>query len=267
MTHQNGAALERLKAGRYVAPLREGGSLPAIVDTLGGGSQVVKFRGAGQGPKALVAEQIAAGVARALGLPVPPAALVELAEGFGRSEPNPEIQDLLRGSVGTNFGLAYLPGAIGFDVAADLTGVDPDLAAAIVWFDAYLTNPDRVPRNPNLLLWRDRLWLIDHGAALYFHHRWEGWKERARAPFQRIKEHVLLPRAGDLALADARLRPLLDEAKLRRIVAGIPDEWLTEEKIFPDRQAQREAYVEYLLTRLESPRAWVEEAVDARRKL
>jgi hypothetical protein len=257
--------VERLKATRYVAPLREGGSLPAIVDTDSGERYVVKFRGAGQGPKALVAELLASDLAGVLDLPVPRPAVVELDEGFGRDEPNAEIQDLLRWSVGENFGLAYLAGAFGFDVAADLGTVEPDLAAAIVWFDAYITNPDRVPRNPNILVWRERPWLIDHGASFYSHHRWEGWERRAGAAFPQIRDHVLLPRAGDLVAADARLAPLLTEAAIQRAVDDLPDEWLGDEKIFPDRAAQRAAYVAYLVARLREPRVWLEEAIGARR--
>ncbi len=259
--------VERVEAIRYVAPLREGGSLPAIVDTDVGRRYVVKFRGAGQGPKALVAELLAAELARELGLPIPPFAVVSLAEGFGRSEPDPEIQDILRGSVGENFGLAYLPGALGFDVAVDRDGVDPDLAAAIVWFDAYSTNPDRTPRNPNLLLWQDRLWLIDHGASFYVHHRWDGWRDRARGSFPRIRDHALLPRAGSLINADEGLRPRLTEDVIQRVVADLPAEWLTDDKLFADRAAQREAYAEYLLTRLQEPRAWLTEAIDVQRHL
>lgn len=239
--------------------------MPAVVDVEGGEQFVVKFRGAGQGPKALVAETLAAGLAQRLGLPLPRPAIISLAEEFGRSEPNPEIQDILRGSVGTNFGLAYLPGALGFDAAVDLQAVDADLAAAIVWFDALITNPDRSPRNPNLLLWSNRLWLIDHGAALYFHHRWEGWEARIQSPFPQIREHVLLPRAGDLLAADARLRPLLTEDAIREVVAGVPEEWLGEERVFPDRAAHRAAYVRYFRERLAGPRAWLEEAINARR--
>src|SRR5947209_14531702 len=170
--------LGRVTAKRYVVPLREGGSLPAVVDTEPTGRFVVKFRGAGQGPKALVAEAVVAGLAVELGLPIPQPAIVALDEGFGRGEPDPEIQDLLRASVGENFGLAYLAGAFGFDAAADLASVDPELASAIVWFDAYVANPDRTPRNANLLVWQDRLWLIDHGACLYFHHRWSTWQQK-----------------------------------------------------------------------------------------
>ena len=161
--------------------------------------------------------------------------------------------------------LAYLPGALGFDLLADRDRIDPGLAAAVVWFDAYITNLDRTPRNPNLLVWRDQVWLIDHGASLYFHHRWEGWETRAQSRFPQIKDHVLLPRSADLAAADARLRPLLTEAVIRQVVADLPDEWLVGEKAFPDLVAHRAAYVEYLLTRLQGPRAWLEEAIDARR--
>jgi hypothetical protein len=172
--------LTELKATRYLVPLREGGSLPAVVATDRAGEYVVKFRGAGQGPKALVAEALAAELARALDLPVPTPAIVSLAEEFGRGEPDPEIQDLLRGSMGANFGLAYLPGALGFDIAVDCEQIEPELAAAIVWFDAFITNVDRSARNPNLLLWNDQVWLIDHGAAFYFHHAGAGWESRAQ---------------------------------------------------------------------------------------
>ncbi len=245
---------------RYLVPLREGGSLPAIVDTEPSGQYVVKFRGAGQGPKALVAEALAAGLARTLDLPVPPPALVELDEGFGRGEPDPEIQDLLRGSVGTNFGLSYLAGAVGFDAAVDAQNVDPELAAAIVWFDALIANVDRTPRNPNLLLWQERLWLIDHGAALYFHHAGPGWEARAQAEFPQIKDHVLLRRAPPLATADARLRPLLSESAIADSVASLHESWLG-----PDPEAARQAYVTFFVDRLKGPRAWLEEAERARR--
>jgi hypothetical protein len=260
--------MNQVNGVRYVTPLREGGSLPAIVDTDEPGAYVVKFRGAGQGPKALVAELLAAILARPLGLPAPAAAIVTLAAGFGQSEPDPEIQDLLRASVGRNFGLRYLPGALAFDPAVD-RAVAPDLAAAIVWFDAYLTNVDRTPRNTNLLWWptargqQPALYLIDHGAALYFHHRWEGWESRIQSAFPQIKDHVLLPFAGNLLAADARLRPLLTPAVIRHAVAAIPDDWLGDEALFADRAAQRDAYNTYLLARLTGPRHWLREASDA----
>lgn len=256
--------LPHLNGLRYVTPLREGGSVPAIVDT-DAGTYVVKFRGAGQGAKALVAEALAAGLARALGLPIPAAALVRLAAGFGENESDPEIQDILRGSIGVNFGLGYLPGALAFDPAVDREP-DPDLAAAILWFDAYSTNVDRSARNTNLLLWQGQLWLIDHGAALFFHHRWEGWEDRIQSPFPQIKDHVLLTRAGDLDAADARLRPLLTEAAIREVVAAVPDDWLGGEARFADLDAHRAAYITYLLERLQGPRRWLQEAQEAVRR-
>ena len=256
--------LDRLTGTRYVVPLHEGGSLPAVVETDRDGPYVVKFRGAGQGAKALIAECLAAQLALALGLPVPRPAIVLLADGFGKGEPNPEIQDILRGSVGANFGLAYLPGALAFDPAVDV-GIDPELAAAIVWFDAFLTNVDRTPRNTNLLLWHGRVWLIDHGAALFFHHRWDGWQERIHSPFPQIRDHVLLPFAGDLTAADGRLRPLLTPDAVQKAVSFIPDEWLTGESLFPDPAAHRDAYATYLDTRLNGPRRWLQEAINAKR--
>jgi hypothetical protein len=260
---QDGAGIERRVAIRYVTPLREGGSLPAIVETDGGAAYVVKFRGAGQGAKALVAEHLAAGLAGVLGLPVPRAAVVRLGSGFGRAEPDPEIQDVLRGSVGENFGLAYLAGALPFDPSID-RDLAPELAADVVWFDALITNVDRTVKNTNLLLWRGRLWMIDHGAALYVHHRWEGWEARVDAPFPQIKDHVLLPFSGDLAAADARLRPRLTDGVLRAIVADLPDAWLGGEALFADLDAHRAAYVAYLRGRLDGPRRWLDAAIEAR---
>ena len=257
--------VERLTGVRYVVPLREGGSLPAVVETDRAGPYVVKFRGAGQGAKALIAESLVAGLARAVGLPVPTPAIVMLDAGFGAAEPDPEIQDILQGSVGANFGLAYLPGALAFDPAVP-TDVSPELAAAIVWFDAFVTNVDRTARNTNLLLWGGQVWLIDHGAALYFHHQWPGWEERAQSPFPQIREHVLLPLADDLAAADARLRPLVTDEAIRQAVSDLPDEWLGDEALFASVAEHREAYVTYLLARLHGPRRWLEEAIDAGRR-
>ena len=261
------ARLPRLVGTRYVVPLREGGSLPAVVDTDTNGSFVVKFRGAGQGPRALIAESLVAGIAAHVGLPVPTPAIIELDEGFGRGEPDPEIQDILRGSVGANFGLEFLPGALAFDPAVDGRLVSADLAAEIVWLDAYVTNVDRTPRNTNLLVCAERVWLIDHGAALFFHHRWSGWRERVQSPFVQIADHVLLQMAGDLMAADARLRPRLDRASLEAIIESVPDEWLDEEeREFADLNEQRQAYLTYLLERLEGPRAWLAEAVAAQQR-
>ena len=257
------APLARHEATRYVQPLREGGSLPAVVDTDGGGLFVVKFRGAGQGAKALIAELIVGRLAQALGLPVPELAVIDLSAAFGRSEPDPEIQDILRGSVGENFGLAYLPGAIAFDPAVD-RDLAPDLAAEIVWLDALTTNVDRTARNTTMLLREQRLWLIDHGAALYVHHRWEGWQSRIQSPFPQIKDHVLLGLAGDLEDADDRLRPRLTDGVLRRVIDDLPDAWLGGESLFPTLREHRQAYVTYLAERLHGPRRWLQEAIEAR---
>lgn len=259
IAHNRPVNIKRLSATRYVTPLREGGSLPAVVDTDEPGQYVVKFRGAGQGPKALVAEMIAAGIARTLGLPVPDTAIIVMDEGFGLNEPDPEIQDLLKASVGENFGIRYLPGAFGFEPAADRDSINSVAAAAIVWFDAYISNVDRTARNPNLLFWQQRVWLIDHGASLYFHHAPGDWTSRSQDRFPLIKDHVLLGQAGDLRVADNDLRPLLTEAALTEIVGQIPDAWLT------DPATERRAYVEYLRARLEGERPWLEEAEHARR--
>jgi hypothetical protein len=260
------AGLPRVVGCRYVVPLREGGSLPAVVDTDADGSFVVKFRGAGQGPRALVAEALVALIARALDLAVPRPAVVDLEDGFGRSEPDPEIQDILRGSVGANFGLEFLHGALAFDPAVDGALLTADQAADIVWLDAYVTNVDRTPRNTNLLVCGDRVWLIDHGASLFFHHRWSGWQQRIQSPFPQIADHVLLSSAGDLQAADARLRPQLDSARLATIVDSVPDEWLGDEAEFATTAQQREAYVTYLLERLNGPRAWLQEAIAAQQR-
>lgn len=247
---------------RYVTPLREGGSMPAVVEADDEGLYVLKFRGAGQGPRALVAEWIAGGIARALQLPVPEIVFAELDPGLARTEPDPEIQDLIRASGGLNLALDYLPGAVNFDPVA--TPLDPELASRIVWFDAYVSNVDRTPRNPNLLMWHRRPYLIDHGAALYFHHGWDGGIEGAGNPFARIAEHVLLPVASALEAADAEALRRLDRAKLAGIVAQVPDAWLQGPDAFADPAAQRAAYVEYLARRLDLHRNFVEEALRAR---
>jgi hypothetical protein len=260
--------IERLAGVRYVVPLPEGGSLPAVVETDRDGPYVVKFRGAGQGAKALIAETLAAGLALALSLPVPRPAIVRLADGFGRGEPDPEIQDILRGSAGENFGLAYLPGALAFDPAVD-RDVDKDLAAAIVWFDAFITNVDRTPKNPNLLSWHKDLWLIDHGASLYFHHAWDDYLERSQSRFPAIKDHVLLPWASALPEAEASLRQRVTADVIRRVVECVPEAWLGAgaEPRFSTATEHREAYVTYLLKRLEATSAFIEEAQRARAQL
>jgi hypothetical protein len=258
--------LRRLTAARYVVPLREGGSLPAVIDADGDGTYVVKFRGAGQGARALIAETIVASIALKLGLRVPTPAIVDLEDGFGRSEPDPEIQDILRGSIGANFGLEYLPGAIAFDPAVDAALLTPQAAADIVWLDAFVTNVDRTARNTNLLVCREQVWLIDHGAALFFHHRWPGWRSRTDSAFPQIADHVLLGLANDLEAADARLRPRLDEASLIASVESLPDEWLGDEAEFATLAEHRAAYVSYLVERLNGPRAWLREAIAAQQR-
>ena len=260
-------------ATRYVQPLREGGSLPALVATTGG-DFVVKFRGAGQGAKALVAEVIVGEIARHLGLPVPEVAVVALDSAFGRAEPDPEIQDILRASHGPNVGLGFIDGAFGYDPVAHADLVDPDLAADVVWLDALVTNIDRTARNTNLLVAPSddgpRLWLIDHGAALYAHHDWAGLTpERMRTPFAPIRDHVLLPVASSIEAADARLGDRLDRATLHAVLDAVPDALLTDvpegrDPDFETAEAARDAYLGYLTTRLTRPRAWVEEAERAR---
>jgi hypothetical protein len=256
-------ALRKVVATRYVTPLREGGSLPAIVEADDDGMYVLKFRGAGQGPKALIAELVAGEIGRAAGLLVPEIVFVEVDAELARTEPDPEIQSLIRDSAGLNLGLDYLPGSVGFNPVADKP--DSDLASAIVWFDAYVTNVDRTPRNTNMLMWHRRLWLIDHGAALYFHHKWDGYLERIRDPFPMIKDHVLLRYADALEEADGLIGPRLTPEVVKSIVSAIPGEWLAEEPPGGSERV-RQAYMEYLLGRLEPPRQFVEEAIGARPK-
>jgi len=244
-----------VEATRYVTPLREGGSLPALVEADDDGLYVVKFRGAGQGAKALVAEVVVGQLARGLGFLVPELVLAVLDPGFGAAEPDPEIQDLLLASPGGNLGVDFLPGALPFSPAA---GPKPegDLAADIVWLDALVTNVDRTARNPNLLCWHDRLWLIDHGAALYFHHGTLPPLEHARGRFEAIADHVLLPFASSIVAADRRLAPRVTTELLAAVVAEIPAEWLAD--------GERGLYADYLWRRLAPPRAFVEEAEAAR---
>jgi hypothetical protein len=252
-----------LTATRYVTPLREGGSLPAIVEADDEQLYVLKFRGAGQGPKALVAELVAGELLRAIGLPVPELVLVEVDAALGRSEGDPEIQDLLRASVGLNLGMAYLSGALSFDPLLT-PPPDPALASVVVWCDAYLTNVDRTARNPNMLLQNGQLWLIDHGAALYIHHTWTNYHTRSRSQFPQIKDHVLLPFASQLSQADADLSARLSPDMLRAVVDYIPAGWLEDDqRVFATPDEHRAAYVAYLSTRLEAPRAFAEEALHA----
>lgn len=258
--------LRKLIATRYVTPLREGGSLPAIVEADDDGLYVLKFRGAGQGPKALIAELVAGEIGRVLGLPVPEIVFIELDPTLGRSEPDFEIQDLIKKSAGLNLALDYLPGALAFEQRDGRT-LDPFLASSIVWFDAYMTNVDRTPRNTNMLLWHKRLSLIDHGSALYFHHIHADYMERSRSPFTPIKEHVLLPFASQIAEADTLLKKPLTAEVLESIIQMIPDAWLAHDPVYPDCETHRAAYITYLLDRLAASQLFVEEALHARRQL
>jgi hypothetical protein len=247
-----------VRVTRYVTPLREGGSLPAIVEADDDGLYVLKFRGAGQGPRALIAELVSGEIARALGLSVPELVFAELDPDLARTEPDPEIFALIRDSAGLNLALDYLPSSVMFDPVVEKPAAD--LASRIVWFDAYVTNVDRTVRNTNMLMWHHQLWLIDHGASLYFHHApdWAARADRAREPFALIKHHVLLTKAHVLAGVDAGMAGALSADRIERIVALIPESWLE------DGAPDRAAYAGYLIDRLASPRAFVEEAMRAR---
>jgi hypothetical protein len=252
------AALRTVHVTRYVTPLREGGSLPAIVEADDDGMYVLKFRGAGQGPRALIAELVSGEIARALGLPVPELVFAELDPDLARTEPDPEIYALIRDSAGLNLALDYLPSSVMFDPVVE--GPAADLASRIVWFDAYVTNVDRSARNTNMLMWHRQLWLIDHGATLYFHHApdWADHAGRAREPFAMIRQHVLLRKASALAAVDELMAATLTPAAIERIVGLIPESWIDEGA--PDR----DVYGSYLVERLAAPRTFVEEAIRAR---
>jgi hypothetical protein len=258
--------LRTITATRYVTPLREGGSLPAIVEADDDGLYVLKFRGAGQGLKALIAELVAGEIARILGLPVPEIVFVELDPVLGRSEPDSEIQNLVKTSAGLNLALDFLPGALAFD-PLDARLLEPLLASSIVWFDAYVTNVDRTPRNTNRLWWHRRLMLIDHGASLYFHHVNTNYMERSQLPFSTIKNHVLLPVASTLPEVDHLLKTQLSATILQNIMELVPDAWLGNETELADPVAHRAAYLDYLLDRLAHSQIFVEEALRARDQL
>ncbi|WP_375445539.1 HipA family kinase [uncultured Fibrella sp.] len=257
--------LRTVDVTRYVTPLREGGSLPALVEADDDFLYVLKFRGAGQGTKALIAELIAGELARTLGLRVPEIVFVNLDPAFGRTEPDEEIQDLLKASAGLNLALHYLSGAITFDPL--VTTVEPRLASQIVWLDCLVTNVDRTARNTNMLMWHKELWLIDHGASLYFHHSGQPWEEQALRPFAAVKDHVLLPRATELTAVDAEFRLILTTERIQEIVALIPDDWLMTEGAEASPDEQRNVYVQFLTTRLAASDRFVNAANDARHAL
>lgn len=258
--------LRTVQVTRYVTPLREGGSLPAIIEGDDEFLYVIKFRGAGQGIKALISELIAGEIARLLGFRVPEIVFAHLDVAFGRSEPDEEIQDLLRFSEGLNLALHYLSGAITFDSLVNT--VDPRLASQIVWLDCLITNVDRTPRNTNMLIWHKELWLIDHGAAFYFHHSWQNPEEQAKRPFAQIKDHVLLPQATELEVVDAEFRSILTEERIQAIVALIPEDWLLEEgSPFTSAEENRQVYAQFLTTRLSHTAIFIKEAQNARKGL
>jgi hypothetical protein len=256
--------LRTVNATRYVTPLREGGSLPAIVEADDAGMYVLKFRGAGQGPKVLVAEIIVGEIARAAGLAMPEIVFIELDPDLARAEPDAEIQQLMRASAGLNLAFDYLPGSVTFDPVADIP--DALLASSIVWLDAYASNVDRTARNANMLMWHRKLWLIDHGAALYFHHGWGDGADRSANGFAPIKDHILLKFAARLDEADSFMTSRITPALIADIVALLPDAWLAD-KSFAGPAAVREAYVQHLSRRLQAPRAFLEEARRARAAL
>lgn len=255
--------IRTVKATRYLTPLREGGSLPAVVEADDGAQYVMKFVGAGQGAKALIAELVAGEIARALGLRIPEIVFIEMDAAMGKTESHQEIQDLLQASVGLNLGLRFLPSAFAYNSLLQ-PPLEQQLASAIVWFDAYVTNVDRTARNVNMLLWEEKLWLIDHGAALYFHHNWAGdYLAQSQSPFAYIKQHVLIGLASAIHEADATLRPQLTDEVLAGIVALIPDVWLDEEACFANQEEHRTAYLRYLTARRDVAANFVEEAAKA----
>lgn len=261
----NQPQLRTVNVTRYVTPLREGGSLPAIVEADDDFLYVLKFRGAGQGTKALIAELISGEIARVLGLRVPEIVFINLDEAFGRTEPDEEIQDLLRASEGLNLALHYLSGAITFDSL--VTKVDAKLASQIVWLDCLITNVDRTARNTNMLMWHKELWLIDHGASLYFHHSWHNWEEQSRRPFVQVKDHVLLSQATELEAVDIEFRQLLTPERIQSIVSVVPDDWLMDGSSTESAEEKRQVYFQFLAARVATSETFVKYAIDARKAL
>lgn len=250
---------------RYIQPLREGGSLPALAEASDGFKYVVKFRGGGHGAKALISEFIGGEIVRAAGMKVPELVFLDLDEDFGRTEGDEEIQDLLRASTGLNLGLHFLSGAMAWDVSVNRT--DAATASKVVWLDAFLTNVDRTWRNTNMLLWHGELWLIDHGSSLYFHHNWDGWEKAALSPFAYVKDHALLPLASELGAADREMRRRITPQLIDEVVDAVPEEWLrlSSETISPAEQ--RAVYKAFLKDRLENSAIFTNYAIEARTKL
>ena len=259
---KNNFDLRTVNVTRYITPLREGGSLPALAEADDDFKYVLKFKGAGHGVKALIAELVGGQIAKALKLQLPELVFANLDEAFGRSEGDEEIQDLLQGSQGLNLALHFLSGSITFDPV--VTTVDAKLASQIVWLDAYITNVDRTFRNTNMLIWHKELWLIDHGDCLYFHHSWNNWEQHAKSPFALIKDHVLLPQASLLKEVDTEFKTLLTNEKLEEIVNTIPEEWLVWEDTDETPEALRNVYLQFLQTRLNNSEIFVNQAQNAR---
>ncbi len=257
--------LRTVNVTRYIAPLREGGSLPALAEADDDFKYVLKFKGNGHGVKALIAELLGGEIARALGLQIPELVFANLDEAFGRTEGDEEIQDLLQGSRGLNLAMHFLSGAITFDPV--VTKVDAKLASQIVWLDAYITNIDRTFKNTNMLMWHKQLWLIDHGACLYFHHSWTTWQTHAKSPFTLVKDHVLLPQANLLEETNTAFKKILTEEKLRAIVELIPNEWLHWEGNDETPEAIKEVYFQFLNIRLNNSEIFTNEAQNARKAL
>lgn len=255
-------ALRHVQVMRYITPLREGGSLPALAEADDHFKYVIKFRGAGHGVKALIAELIGGLIAKSLELPVPELVFATLDEAFGRTEGDEEIQDLLKFSQGLNLGMHYLQGALTYEPNAQT--IDPLLASKIVWLDAYITNVDRTFRNTNMLIWHKDLWLIDHGACLYFHHSWTQWEQAARTPFALIKDHALLPQASQLEKAHEYCVEKLTPTLLKSIVSQIPDDWLQWEGSEQTPDEIRGVYYDFLTTRLEHASVFLNQAIHAR---
>lgn len=261
----NQPALRKVNVTRYIQPLREGGSLPALAEADDDFKYVLKFKGGGHGVKTLIAELLGGEIARVLGLRVPELVFASLDEAFGRTEGDEEIQDLLRASQGLNLALHFLSGAVTFDPVAKT--VDEELASRIVWLDAFITNVDRTVKNTNMLMWHKELWLIDHGSCFYFHYTWTNREAKAKDPFAFIKDHVLLPRASALEAVDREFRKLLKPEKLRAIIELIPEEWLHWEDNDENPTAIKEAYYQFLVTRLENSNLFIQEAIHARKAL
>lgn len=249
--------IRKVNVTRYITPLREGGSLPAIIEADDGFMYALKFRGAGQGTKALIADLIGAEIARKLGLLVPELVFAELDEGFGRTEPDEEIQDLLKFSTGLNLGLHYLSGSITFD--AVVNKVDSSMAAKVLWLDSFIMNIDRTARNTNMLIWKKELWLIDHGASLYFHHNPETWEEQSLRPFIQIKDHVLLSQAGNLESVFEEAKKLITEDFLKEVIALIPDCWIKDGEF-----VSKEVYFNFLSNRLKNSQVFESHIINAK---